>query len=472
MPDILKVTTPLVNRNEIVLPKPGTDAVNPFNISDPMKVVQTHNQSEILKHNTSNHQNSDTPVVLLNMLKDPAVAVSYLKNIFLLEEMFKLLPANNNAMTPELEQIFKDLLINENQIKDELISQEKSFTMFRGDFFDFLRNLSDAYKNSQATQLHIANLLKSINNLMSRGDILDSVVNSMLYLKQNLSSSPAISQKLSELIAKFQNSNQTSLNMANLKEETLALIKQIEGSILFSSKTSKVVSIMMYNLSRLNDNYTFFNESVYRLRQTITPAEQKELLELVAKFSNQLNSGTVPTFSGADTQSSKVMDALIKMVFNQSEKQNVADGAKVDMIIHSLLSSPCNFTPLLHFVLPVLFDNTRAFAEIWINPQSDEKDMPEGAGEGKHFLLVIDIETMGRFEAEIFVYDKTVDFHLYCPSGYGTKFESMITELSKDLVGIDYKLGRTKLDNLERPRSLMEVFKSLPYKRMGVDVKI
>ncbi len=471
MPDILKVTTPLVNRNEIVLPKPGMDAVSPFNISDPLKVVQTHNQSEILKHNTTNQQNSDTPVVLLNMLKDPAVAVSYLKNIFLLEEMFKLLPANNKAMTPELEQIFKDLLINENQIKNELMSQEKSFTMFRGDFFDFLRTLSDTYKNSQTTQLHIANLLKSINNLMSREEILDSVVNSMMYLKQNLTSSPSISAKLDELIAKFKNSNETSFNIAGLKEEVLSLIKQIEGSILFSSKMSKVVSIMMYNLSRFNDNYNFFNESVYRLRQTITPAEQKELMELVAKFSNQLNSGTLP-ISTTDAQNSRVMDALIKMVFNQSQKQNAADSAKVDMIIHSLLSSPCNFTPLLHFVLPVLFDNTRAFAEIWINPQSDEKDMPDGVSEGKHFLLVIDIETMGRFEAEIFVYNKTVDFNLYCPTGYGPKFESMITELSKDLVGIDYKLGRTKLDTLERPRSLMEVFKSLPYKRMGVDVRI
>ncbi len=471
MPDILKVTTPLVNRNEVVLPKSPTDNINPFSITDPMKVIQTHNQSELFKHNTSNYQNSDTPVVLLNMLKDPAVAVSYLKNIFLLEEMFKLLPANNKAITPELEQIFKNLLIGDDQIKNELISQEKSFTMFRGTFFDFLRNLSETYKDSQNTQVHIANLLKSINNLMNRGDILDSIVNSMIYLKHNFASSPSISAKLDELIARFRNTNDTSFNMAELKEQTLSLLKQIEQSVLFTSKSSKVVSIMLYNLSRFNENTVFFNESVYRLRQVITSAEQKQLVELAAQFSNQINSGIAQT-SEQQTHSSQVMDALIKMVINQSEKQNAGESAKVDMIIHSLLSSPCNFTPLLHFVLPVLFDNTRAFAEIWINPRSDEKDMPEGASEGKHFLLVIDIESIGRLEAEIFVYGKSVDFHLYAPYGYTGKFESMIIDISKALIGIDYKLARTKLDTLERPRSLMEVFKSLPYKRMGVDVKI
>ena len=35
-----------------------------------------------------------------------------------------------------------------------------------------------------------------------------------------------------------------------------------------------------------------------------------------------------------------------------------------------------------------------------------------------------------------------------------------------------YRFGEVKVERLERPRSLMDVFKSLPYKRTGVDVKV
>ena len=35
-----------------------------------------------------------------------------------------------------------------------------------------------------------------------------------------------------------------------------------------------------------------------------------------------------------------------------------------------------------------------------------------------------------------------------------------------------YRLGDVRVERLERSRSLMDVFRSLPYKRTGVDVKI
>ena len=44
--------------------------------------------------------------------------------------------------------------------------------------------------------------------------------------------------------------------------------------------------------------------------------------------------------------------------------------------------------------------------------------------------------------------------------------------LPKALKGLPYRLGNTKVEPLGKSRSLMDVFKSLPYKRVGVDVKI
>ena len=91
---------------------------------------------------------------------------------------------------------------------------------------------------------------------------------------------------------------------------------------------------------------------------------------------------------------------------------------------------------------------------------------------GLHFLLVIDVENLGRFEAEIFHHEEIVDFFLYCPPGYEEAYREMMRGLPRLFAGSPYRLGETRLEPLAKSRSLMDVFKSLPYKRVGVDVKI
>ena len=168
------------------------------------------------------------------------------------------------------------------------------------------------------------------------------------------------------------------------------------------------------------------------------------------------------------------MEALIRLIGDQAGRadRSVGDEGKLEKILHSLLSSPCNFTPLLHFILPAALQDVRAFAEIWINPRSDERDMPPGMGPGIHILLVIDAEGAGRFEAELFVHGRTVDVALYCPPGSETRFGGLHSGLAQATAGLAYRLGQVQLHPLEKPRSLMDVFKSLPYKRVGGDVRI
>ena len=48
----------------------------------------------------------------------------------------------------------------------------------------------------------------------------------------------------------------------------------------------------------------------------------------------------------------------------------------------------------------------------------------------------------------------------------------MEEDLRTAIQSTGYQFGEMRVDRLERPRSLMDVFRSLPYKRTGVDVKI
>lgn len=471
MPDLLKVTTPLINQNQPVVPKSGVDPLHPFSIQDPSRVIQTHNQTELLKQNTGLLEGSEAPVLLLNLLKDPAVAVSYLKNISLLEEIFRLLPANNQTVTPEIERVFQSLMLPAQQVQAELMRQEAASTLFKGELFDFLRRFSEEKSDSPQVQTAVASFLKAANHLLCRQDILDAVANSLSYISRSFAEGSALHGRLQELAARFCQPG-AGTDFQQLKEETLELLKTVEGSVQFSSKLSKTLSITVYNLSRYHDGLSFFHEASYRLRQFLPAGQRREYIALTEDFLRQLSSGGGEQNRPAD--SSQVMDALAQMIRLQSADRNMnaSDSAKIDSMLHSLLSSPCNFTPLLHFIVPVLQGEVRAFAEIWINPESDERDMPEGVGPGRHFLMVIDVDSVGRFEAEFFVYGQTVDFSLYCPAEYEKEYGRMIKALPKALAGMPYRLGKTHVKPLVRSRSLMDVFKSLPRKRMGVDVRI
>ena len=87
-------------------------------------------------------------------------------------------------------------------------------------------------------------------------------------------------------------------------------------------------------------------------------------------------------------------------------------------------------------------------------------------------MMVIDVESVGRFEAEFFVHDGIIDFSLFCPDGTQAGYEELMRSMPKLLYGTEYRIGTTRVAPLENTRSLMDVFKSLPYRRVGVDVKI
>ena len=468
MSDFLRITTPLVNKNQAVAPKPGVEAAGVLNVSTTTKVLQAHNQSELLKQNNGLFEDG-TPTLLLNLLKDPGVTATYLQNMGMLEELYKLLPANNKTVTAEIETVFDNLLLQSDQLSGEMKSQENASTAFKGPLFNFLRDVSAQNAEKPEVQTAIARFLRALYSAGSQRDILGSVANNLTYLRGELSANASFSKQLDALIAGFHSPNAQE-NFPQLKAQTLAFVKLAEDSVFYDPKLAKTLSILTYNLSRFNANPDYITETSFRLRQFLSTPQKQEFTQLLENYLN----GRASRTETAENNSS-VMNQLVELITRQTEsgKMSVADSLKMEGMLHSLLSSPCNFTPLLHFILPLQFEDTRSFAELWINPESDESDMPEGAGGGMHILMVIDVDAVGRFEAEFYVYqNNTVDISLYCPKGSESSFEDMMTNIPKLFSGSNYHLGKTQVASFEKTRSLMEVFKSLPYRRVGVDVKI
>lgn len=473
MADLLKITTPIINKTQVQSNKPPADpSLQPFDLREINKVVKPNPQSEMQGQNNGLIDKEEAPAILMDLLKDPSVTVNFLKNIFMLQEIIKLLPVNNQAFTQEIEQLFNLLMLNPDEIAAEMGRQEQASTVFKGPLFDFLRQMA-AKGQQPELRFAIANLLKSINASNTRKDVMGAMANSLQYLYESLDASRNLSGKLQELATRYLEKGSES-NFQELKEQTLATLKDVEGSILFTPKMAKVVSIMYYNLSRYNDNPDFFQEALSSLLTLLDGKENKaQFLELVRTFLSERRMGAGG--EEASAKHSRVMDVLTKILGKQSSEEsvNLMNPDKIEKIIHSLLSSPCNFTPLLHYVIPTDFMGLKSFAELWINPNGAEDDRPAGKRkDAVHMLVVFDIEGIGQFEAELFVEDKKIDLSLLCPPAHMVAFSAITVRLRKMVAATSYSFGEIQVDGLEKTHSLMDIFKSLPYKRTGVDVKV
>ncbi len=472
MADLLKISTPLVERNPTQAVRPNPNPTVPFDLSDVTRVSKPVDPQELFQQNTGLSPNSsDAPKILTDLLKDPTVTVSMIRSISMLQEVLQLIPSQNSALSQEIQQLFGALLMQPEDIIAELLRQEQNTTMFKGDFFDTLRDIlaQSAGKPELATGIGV--LLKGLNATLSRHDVLQSISNNLSFLAQSLHVSPHLSGKLESLMLAFR-APDASDNFAQLKSQVSEVLSEIQNSVLFSPALEKISSLVVYNMSRYNTNEDFLPQALNLLLSQMDGDAQK--LDLVDKLQAFLNQylDDARNVRGAEEES-RVIDVLSKIIGEQANSKDVEllSGDKVDRIIHSLLASPSNFTPLLHFILPVEYMDLRAFAEIWIDPNAENSG---GGSEDSdtHMLLTFDVEGIGRFESDIYVHGKRLSLNLFCPPAYLSAFKGIAPALRQTVSNLGYSFESINIDKLESTRSLMDVFTNLPHKRTGIDVKI
>ncbi|MGD9559151.1 MAG: antitoxin, partial [Oscillospiraceae bacterium] len=430
------------------------------------------------------------PRILADLLKDPTVTASLIRNIGMLQEVLQLIPGTNAALTQEIEQLFEALLMQPDEIVPELLRQEENTTLFRGELFDQLRQMLAENPNNSEMATGIGVFLKSLNAAMGRRDVLDSVANNLSFLADRLSASQTLSERLDALIGALRQPDAPEKFQA-LKAEIFTLLKDIQGSVLYTPQMEKTLPLVVYNLSRYNDNDDFMPDALRLLLSTMDGDAAKEALvdklqTFLARILPQqpnaaeqvgalLSDGARAARAAEDD--SQVMEVLAKIIGRQAKSEDIQllSGDKLEKIIHSLLSSPSNFTPLLHYIVPVEYMDLQAFAEIWIDPNApppDEGKKNAEAGGATHMLLVFDVDGIGRFETELYVVGKRIALNLLCPPAYTEAFKGIGAAIRQAVASTGYSFESINIDRLERTHSLMEVFRDLPHKRMGIDVKI
>ncbi len=507
MADLLKISTPLVDKNPIpaAAAKPQTPGM-PFELSDITRVMQPKSQSELLGQSNGLVPRETSPKILEELLKDPSVTVSMMRNIYLLQEVVRLLPAANTPLTDELQGMFEALMVKPGDIQAELMRQEDNTTLFKGELFDQLRTLLYEAKGDVRLTTSIGVFLKGLNAMLSGRDTLDSVANNLQFLLDSLLGNGLTKSKmddidfstllrggfsqnqLTELLSQSRLTDKLDIligllraqeapnHFSMIKEGVLQVLPEVEKSLMFSSQTEKILPLIVYNLSRYNDNESFLPNALQTLLENMQGDVAREnLLSSLEEYLSLYRNPEGARQARAAEADSQVIDMLAKIIDKQAESPDVrlVASEKLESIVHSMLASPSNFTPLLHFILPVDFMDVQAFAEIWIDPNAEGESATRGGKEmGTHMLMVFDIEGFGRFEAELYVQDNRLALNLLCPASAQEAFAGIGPALREAVSASGYRFETIHVDRLERTHSLMDVFTNLPYKRMGIDVKV
>ncbi len=493
MADILRVSFPGSEKAYVNPNRTSPEVTSPFNIVDLARVTKPQTESGLLQQNNSGLDQSNAPAILQEMLQDPKVTVTFLRNIFMLEEIFRLLPSNNSVVTEELQQLFDTLMLKPDQLLNELLRQSSASTKFTGDVFALLRGLEQSGDNRMKEA--VSQLLKAFSGEQGRAEVMRSVSNNLFFLGASQEALKSLSDQFIRLAQEFKNPN---ANFEQLKGEVLTLLKQQETSLLNSPALQKLSAMLVYNLSRFQSNTDYLPEATAKLA-TLLERDGTQMLEQLKQLINKIENPELRTtllnhlttgqradfpallkemlsnmqLSGGTNSSSSVMDALSEIIMKEgrlSDLQLISDN-RINDIITSLLSSPCNYTPLLHMVFPLEFLDLRSFAEMWVdnnssagNGEGDEKD-------NQHILIAFDIEGIGAFETEIYAHGKDLQLLLLCPADHTEAFRSLKRNLPGIVSKSGYRLVDCHIDDLVRGRSLMEVFSDLPHRRMGLNVK-
>lgn len=319
----------------------------------------------------------------------------------------------------------------------------------------------------------VINLLKAINSQQSRADVLDGVKNNLLYLKESFPETSEYSTQLDDLSKTLESLMAGKLPKSDypqVKSQILNLLDSLQNSVLYDGEMDKTVGLAKYNLSRYNSNDNLVAEAFTKLLQSVPDKElQAKLTRDLVKYFE-----TEPLREAS--YESKTMSALAEILEKQSENMEarMLNADSIDKIVHGLLSSPSNFTPLLHYVIPVDNGQTQAMAEIWINPNGEE-DVEGGANSGKkmtHMLVVFEIDGIGKFETELYAEDKNISLSVMCPPEYVSNYKGVNADIRRACESTGYRFKSIEISELKESRSLIDVFRSLPARRSGINVTI
>lgn len=141
-------------------------------------------------------------------------------------------------------------------------------------------------------------------------------------------------------------------------------------------------------------------------------------------------------------------------------------------LLQSLLNAPGVFTPLAHYILPLDVDGTKAFGELWVDNDENNPNNTPGTQRNYHLFLTFDIESIGRFEVDLYALGDEVNLALLYPPRFEKQIEPMKDRINKLVRNVGYNTRAFETAPLKAPHTLTDIFPKIIDKRTTLNTRV
>ena len=278
MAQIPQINNPITAKNYNYSSRPMDPNTEPFDIVKLTGVQGSGNSSSSGARSRLEMGNRELIPLQVQVAKDPTLAVETLKDLLNIEVLNQALINGHTELYGKLEDLAASLYVKPEELVEEIQNQEQQNTMFSGhEFYDVLREVAKTTTDPSTKEL-IGNLLKSINFAQNKNEILGALRANMKFLSEYFSPNEKLSAKLLNLSQEW-GAADADKYFDYLKGETLAVMKDVSGSLLNDERTQMLIPLITHNLSRYNNSPYMCKEYFNLLLSQISSGTLRESLK-------------------------------------------------------------------------------------------------------------------------------------------------------------------------------------------------
>lgn len=253
MADILQITTPALPRN-YVNPNATQAPQEQFQLANTTQVTSTQQRTDQQTQDNADYSGENLLKPLeLAISQNPSLTAQSVQSLMTEELMNALKATGQTSFLDELTALANEILLTPENLSADMAEQAKNSTVFNGKLFDMLRNLSTlsdkAFGGSEIKD-NITAFLKSYINASTPEKVMQSLSKTFSFMSEEMFASRSISEELSLLSKNFADNNALK-NFPELKEQAFEAMKNAGGSLLMTDRLKGLISLVSYNLSRI-----------------------------------------------------------------------------------------------------------------------------------------------------------------------------------------------------------------------------
>lgn len=257
------------------------------------------------------------------------------------------------------------------------------------------------------------------------------------------------------------------------KQSGLQTLKNIIMAMLTGTDSRQIIPAVHRDFQGIKDMAALVDYLNEILREMPDIPQRDTLFEFFTNIVNEMAqrkelppSSNIPS---APSTLDKLTDFIGKNI-NHEAIQSL-DDFNASNLLQSLLNAPGVFTPLAHYILPLQIEDTKAFGELWVdNDENNPNNTPVGQ-KNYHLFLTFDVESIGRFEVDMYALGENINLALLYPEKFGFKIKRLSDKIDLIIRNIGYKPAKFETAVLRKPHVLTEVFPKIIDRRKGLNVQ-